>query len=230
MSIHRDHVAQLLESLADTFDEVVAGAEVEPRTALRTIDRTLADTVHTRPETLHLQLEQGIEGADPRVAAEIGRLLDVRAQLADQLGDAELADRSHRLSIRALRHGLGASFHDTASGDEVPAERLRTILRDVRTAEVLTTDTIASAWRELFEFEADRQHYPKAEDCLFHALRLTPDPQPIVEDGLDFYDRLLELPDEVLERRGLPRDEVEDARAELEERRASLATSGGEHD
>ncbi len=216
MVLHQSHIMQLVESLADTFDEVAVGAEVEPGEALRTIDSALSDAFKTRPETLNMQIEHGLEEIDPRVAAEVGRLLEARTEIAEQLGDSELADRSHALATRALLEGAHTSFHETEAETASPAEMLRGMLRDTRTAEVLTTEMIAEAWRVLFEVEADRQHFPKAEDCLFHAIRLTPDPQPIVEDGLDFYDRLIELPDEVLERRGLPRDEVEEARAELE--------------
>jgi len=75
---------------------------------------------------------------------------------------------------------------------------------------------MAEAWKTLFHIEADRQRFPKAEDYLFHAIDLAEDPKSVLEAGLKFYRRLEKLPDEVLERRNLPRDEVEAALDELE--------------
>ncbi|MFB6375963.1 MAG: DUF6483 family protein, partial [Bradymonadaceae bacterium] len=77
---------------------------------------------------------------------------------------------------------------------------LADLLRQERIAHVLDRSELAEAWRVLFELEADRDHYSFAEDYLFHAVDLAPAPAALIQRGLDFYERLLELPDpELLE-------------------------------
>ena len=57
--------------------------------------------------------------------------------------------------------------------------------------------------------------YDDAEDAVFEAVDDLPDESAPVDAGIAFYQRLLALPDEDLERGGLPRDEVKSSLAEL---------------
>jgi len=221
MAVRRDSIMQMVQQLAETFEEVAAGDPADPGKTLGRIDRALADAFRTRPETLHLQIDHGIEEIDERLAAEVGRLLVVRADVAEAVDEADLAGRSRTFAFRALLSGATVSFHapDGEQLDETPLDQLRTLLRDPAVARELPAARMAEAWETIFEIERDRQHFPAAEDALFHAVELTPDPGDVLRAGIRFYERLLDLPDEVLERRDLPRQEVREGLRDLENRR-----------
>ena len=217
---------QLVEKLAESYDEVSEAADIDPPDALQTIDRALAEAFRARPETLHLQIDQGIEEIDERLAAEVGRLMVVRTDVAARLENAGLSLKSRRYACRSLLQGIQTTFHPTDHGDDqTPVEMLRGLLREEATGEVLSREELAEAWRTIFELERDRQHFPLAEDALFHTLTLTPDPGDVLRAGIQFYERLLRLPDDVLERRGLPREEVRAGLVELEDRREDASTA-----
>lgn len=223
MPLERSAIMKKVEALADTFQQVTADDDLGPGESLQMLDRALADAFRARPETLHLQIDHGIEEIDERLAAEVGRLFVVRAEVADAVDDADLARESRTYAFRALLSGAKMSFH-TPEGEELdettPLDTLRTLLRDPRVAEALSSERIAEAWRRIFEIERERQHFPAAEDALFHAVDLTPDPGDVIRAGIRFYERLLKLPDEVLERRELPRQEVREGFRDLKARRS----------
>lgn len=222
MPVQRDSIMQMVQQLADTFEQVTADDDADPGDTLLQIDRALADAFRARPETLHLQIDHGIEEIDERLAAEVGRLFVVRSEVADAVDDPELAQRSRTFAFRALLSGAAMSFHSPEGEelDESPLDQLRTLLRDPRVAEALSPGRIGEAWRKIFEIERDRQHFPAAEDALFHAVDLTPDPGDVIRAGIRFYERLLDLPDDVLERRELPRQEVREGLQDLKDRRS----------
>ena len=218
MPVRRDYIMRMVEKLAGTFEEIVAEGDAGEREDLQRIDRALAEAFRARPETLHLQIDHGIEEIDERLAAEVGRLLELRTRVADGLGNADLSERSLRFAFRSLVQGAEMSFHDAERGDKTPLDLLRDVLRSDRTARIMPTDDIAEAWRVVFRIEAERQHFPQAEDALFLALDIGGDPIELIREGVRFYERLTDLPDQVLERRGLPRAEVDEALKELRRR------------
>jgi hypothetical protein len=83
-------------------------------------------------------------------------------------------------------------------------------------AELLETPT---RQRLLHYWEASGR-YALAEDRLFEWLEENPGDFALLAEGLAYYRRLLERTDEVLTAGGLPRPEVEEGLAELEERAA----------
>ena len=213
MVVQRDIIMRMVERLADAFDEVVAEGSSGDHESIARIDQALADAFRARPETLHLEVNREIDDLDGRMAAEAGRLLVVRSRIADRLGRAELSSRSLEFALRSLVQAADQTFQ---TGESTPSELLRDLLRGDETAEVLSDAEIAEGWFVVFEAEADRQNLTAAEDALFAGLELAGWPDQRVRHGLRFYERVAELPDEVLERRGLPRTEVEEAVAELE--------------
>ena len=215
MAIRRDSIMQMVRKIAQTYEEIVAEGQPDKRATLEQIDQALAEAFRSRPETLHLQVDHGIDDIDERLAAEVGRMFVLRANVAEELGNAELSETSFEFAVRSLLEAAELSFHGAVDDDETPLDLLRDLVRSDEAAEVMTPDEIAEIWRIAFRIEADRQHFTDAEDALFHALDLADAPDPIVREGIDFYERLLELPDEVLERRDLPREEVESALDEL---------------
>lgn len=221
MVVERGSIMKLVQQLADAYQQVTTD-DSTPRESLRRIDGALADAFRARPETLHLQIDHGIEEIDERLAAEVGRLFVVRSEIAETVDDPELAQRSRMFAFRALVSGAAMSFHspDGEKLDEAPLDQLRILLRDPRITEALSARQLADTWTEIFEIERDRQHFPAAEDALFHAVELTPDPGDVIRVGIRFYERLLDLPDDVLERRELPRREVRTGLRDLKARRS----------
>ncbi len=223
MVIRADSIMQMVRKLAGTYQELVAEGHPDKRANLEQLDRALGDAFRARPETLHMQVDNAIGDIDERIAAEAGRLFVVRTRLADELGHADLSEKSLEFALRSLLEGARTSFHDVDGDGEAqktPLDLLRELLRTDRAAEVMAPDEIAEAWRAAFRIEADRQHFPEAEDALFHALELADAPTDLLDEGLEWYERLRQLPDDVLERRGLPRPEVDSAIDELRARRS----------
>lgn len=66
--------------------------------------------------------------------------------------------------------------------------------------------------------------YAKAENALFEMLEAEPAQGGLIEFGMQFYQRLLHKSDEALELGNLPRTEVKAGLAELEARRAKVAS------
>lgn len=221
MVIQADSILQMVRKMAQTYEELVAEGQPDKRATLEQIDQALADAFRARPETLRMQVDHGIDEIDERLAAEVGRLFLLRADVTDELGRADLSEASLEFACRSLLEAAELSFHGADPEDATPLDLLRDLARSDRAVEVMSPDEIAEIWRVAFRIEADRQHFPEAEDALFHALELTGDTDDLLQAGIDFYERLAELPDEVLERRELPRDEVESALDELRRRRES---------
>lgn len=209
---------QLVEKMAETTEEITAAGTQNPSKSLQQIENALAEAFRARPETLQLQIDHHIDDLDERLSAEVGRLMVLRTDVAAKLDDSNLSERSRRFAYRSLLEGAEVSFYGAQGTDleQTPVGMLRDLLREEETADVLSREEMAEAWRAIFEIERERQHFPKAEDALFHAVDLAADPSDVIRAGLRFYERLSKLPDELLERRGLPREEVESGRAELE--------------
>jgi len=70
----------------------------------------------------------------------------------------------------------------------------------------------------LFRYHERMGKYAEAEDELYHLLAEAPDDESLIEAGIAFYERLLQLKDHELLIGGLPRDEVQAGLAELEAR------------
>jgi hypothetical protein len=218
MVIRADSILQMVRKIAETYQELVSEGAPDKRATLEQIDQALGDAFRARPETLHMEVDQRIENLDDRLAAEVGRLFVVRAEVAEKLGHADLSDKSLELALRGLLEGAQSSFHGGDDEDETPIDLLRDLVRSDQAAEVMSADELAEVWAVAFRIEADRQHFPEAENALFHALEVADEPDALADEGLEWLDRLLELPDEVLEERGLPRDEVQAAIEELSTR------------
>ena len=77
--------------------------------------------------------------------------------------------------------------------------------------------------RRVFEYLALKGDFAAAEDRLFDLLEQSPD-DALLDAGLEFYERLLTLPDDELSAGNLPRDEVEESLASLQATRQEALT------
>ncbi|QDG50937.1 hypothetical protein FIV42_09385 [Persicimonas caeni] len=215
MAIRQDFILRMIEQLAEAFGRIFAGDKVDDeQKALFEIEGALAKTFRTRRELLFMNPEDNIEEFDPRLSAEVGRMFLEHARLSASQGQSSASERSYALGIKCLRNAIG---EDLSHSDQTSTDLMRELLRSQRITTVLSADDMAETWRDIFEEEARLQHYPAAEDALFHAIDLADDPADHVRRGIRFFENLLKLPDEVLDEADLPRVEVEEALDELRE-------------
>jgi hypothetical protein len=215
MAIQQNAILQMVEILADAFEENIA-ADIDEDRALFAIEEALAEVFRTRRELLFMRPEEMIEEFDPRLAAEVGRLFYEHSRISESQGHAEASAYSYALSVQALRMSVGQSL---SRSQEDATDLMRRMLRSERILTVLDAEQMAETWRDIFEHEARSQHHALAEDALFHAIDLSAEPTDHIRRGLRHYDKLLKLPDDVLEEGGLTRAEAEQAARELQKLR-----------
>ena len=216
MSFHDDYFRRLLEELADTGKERVVDERrgEDRKDTLRNVDRELAERHRFHPERLRSTLDDAIVDGEEPVADNLDQLFEMRTALCRQLERSALDEEVVFFLIRSVYVGTLRTIQRGRTPSP-PTQLLADLLRQERIAHVLDRSELAEAWRALFELEADRDHFSFAEDYLFHAVRTAPYAEDLVQRGLDFYERILALPDEQLERGGLDRAEAERARWEL---------------
>ncbi len=216
MGIRQDFLLRMLEELADAFERIFKDNEQvdDEERALFEIEGLLAEVFRTRRELLFMRPEEFIEDFDPRLAAEVGRLFLKHSELSAAQGDEHAAQRSFALAIQCMRGGLGQELSHYDGGSN---ELMRELLRSRQTTTVMSAEEMADTWRNIFEIEARRQHYPEAEDALFSAIDMADDPSDHVARGIRFFEALQKLPDELLEERGFPRRDVDEALEDLRE-------------
>lgn len=219
MSFHDDYFRRLLEELSESGKERVVEERHydDRRDTLRTVDQALADKHRFHPERLNSTLDRAIVEAEDPLSENLDDLFEMRTTVCRRLERSDLDEEVVFFLIRSVYVGTQRLLQRGRTPSP-PAQLMAELLRQERIAHVLDRVELAEAWRVLFELEADRDHYSFAEDYLFHAVRLAPQPDALIQRGLDFYERLLELPDDRLEAGDLTRREAERARWELLEK------------
>ena len=214
MIIQNRHLEKALNDLSSAYESVPGeDHEYEDHSiALAIIERVLADVLHTKPELLPLVNATDIEPLDYRVKAHVGRILFVRAQLLYEMDELDFAAQSARLSCQAFRETLSFEFEDE---DRYAANHLHQLMtRDVATV-AFRPDEVGESYELLFDYYVEFELFDRAEDMLFHALELRDRPHALLQRGLAFYDDLASRDTRVLQKRGLPRHEVNQGRREI---------------
>ena len=215
MAFRDDYFRHILEQLEESGEERVAeDRRGELPDNLERIDCDLAEYHRTRPQLLHMTLDGAVLSGDRPVSDRLDELYSLRTALCRHLEGSELGEETVFSLMRSIYVGTQEQIARRREPDR-PSDLLAHILRQERTAHMLTRRQIVEAWRVLFELEADRGNWASAEDYLFHAVRLSKGAGELVERGLDFYQRLLELSDEEIRKGGLTRQEADRARWDL---------------
>ncbi len=136
----------------------------------------------------------------------IAALLDAEAWVQETVGQD-----SSKAQLKALDLYLEAALANVGADDI--HER---IARLTKPLEVFVLPE-ATEWR-LFHYEVKREEFDKAETRLFELLGTSTDTQKVTTQGQAFYKHLLNLKDDVLEKGGLPRAEVEEGYATFKAR------------
>ncbi|HUZ03673.1 MAG TPA: DUF6483 family protein [Thermomicrobiaceae bacterium] len=215
--IGRDYILRLIEQLGEVVNAVLATAgrlrdNGELNQADAVIDAALQrlfglslEATETLPsETLLalLRLNQPSSTDEPLVAIRItgmARLIEAAADISVDAGDQDLADQQR---IKALQLHL-AVLTDEEPGFPAAANAVDPLLEQVADHE-LPVPTKEQLWQH-FEHVG---HYAKAEDWMFHLLDDEQAGGDVPDRAMFFYQRLLALGDEELERGNLPREEV----------------------
>jgi hypothetical protein len=139
----------------------------------------------------------------------IAALLDAEAWVHETVGQD-----SSEAQLKALDLYLEAALVNVGADDiHERIARLTQTLQDFVLPE-------ATEWR-LFHYDVKRQHFDQAETRLFEVLERRGITEKAMSQGNAFYKHLLRQSDEVLEKGGLPRGEVEEGYAAFKERLAS---------
>jgi hypothetical protein len=136
----------------------------------------------------------------------IAALLDAEAWVHETTGQD-----SSEARLKALDLYLEAALANVGADDI--HERI------ARTAKTLQDFILpeATEWR-LFHYEVKREQFDKAETRLFEILGTSSETEKVSAQGHAFYKHLLNLNDDVLEKGGLPRAEVEEGYATFKTR------------
>jgi hypothetical protein len=226
--IQRDYILRIIEELGQTLAYVIglrsAGKQQEARAEIsQTLERLIGFDLRAIGEMpLEKLLAMVRFSLSTRATpAETAGLLSLLSELtrtgADMLeapGDLEQRDA---LRLRALHLRLAAVLeNDDTTRATRAAPELDTLLEQLAEYE-LPLGAKDQLWR-VYELAGE---YGKAENWLFDLLEdeRMQDGHIALKRGLTFYDRILALPDAVLETGGLPRAEAEAGRDDLLSRR-----------
>ena len=209
--IKNDYIMRLIEQFARLVSRLMGMRDVhayqEALRLLRDESRRLVGVDGTMLELLDLpSLRRTLHSPERIVIA--GRILEEMAGI-QRLDDESTRATANSVKAVALYADVLRSDPDVLDGDIM--QRARTIVDTLGESDLTWDDLFAL----LSAFESLGQ-YDRAEDALWKLVESGFDKERVVEAGLDFYNRLLELDDAALIAGNLPWNEVIDGRAEWE--------------
>lgn len=207
-----DALGKLLGQLLKLKDEgKYADALTELRTGCKKLTGLDIDTVSGLPEPTLLMMLGG--GNSVRDFLEVGKCVTLSALLREQAGLYRL-ERREDAAVAAERKALmlltEALIHEPSLRRAEYRERVDALAASLKSTGQLSPATL----HRLFRYQEGVGDFAHAEDALY-ALRDAGGSPGLRTEALAFYGRLLALPDADLETGGLPREEVEEALAEL---------------
>lgn len=208
-----------LSALVGATGDVVEAKELSQRAIelvdeLRSEDDTNADGLavgaYQNMALLHGR-EEKWEDADYMLdkAVELARELSDRG---DQMALPQAAQAAQRLSVMLFE----AREFDRALRWGVEAEELAESAYEIHGEPVLNIYVISQI--NLISFHEQMGSFADAEDALWKALDVAGDHEDILRRGLAFYENCRKHADSKLEAGNLPREEVEDGLADLQQR------------
>jgi len=210
----RDYILTLIEQ----YSRFVARLVFLRETAR--YDQAYSEIDHFLKEVFGLSLDDVLKMNDEAIVAHLSEqggadirgmvtLADILKEAGDLYARQEREGHASRAYIRALElnlHAIGDGSYDHSF--DLPAKV------DALLCRMADDDIPAPIRRKLFPFLERQRRYADAEDLLFDLI--SSGDRSVIAEGLAFYDRLMKLGDEELERGNLPRDEVREGQKELE--------------
>ncbi len=213
--LRKGYLERQIEGLSEVLAKVlrlkgandVAGALTEVRGACKRLSGMDIDTMVALPdETLLSLFTSGYGGQGVARCLVAATLLREQAGLHENQGQEHIARRGREKALLLFLESL-------LREDELRTDEYRTYIEGLRSqlSDSPLSDAVQYRLFAYFEIFGDYGH---AEDALY-ALREADYPDASAE-AIAFYRRLLEKTDAALIAGGLPRDEVEEALADLE--------------
>ncbi|MBW7455679.1 DUF6483 family protein [Paenibacillus sepulcri] len=215
----RDFFMRMIEQMTDVARQVMGlRREGKPEEALLIIDdmldkqfrlngrliRSLSDS-----DLLRIMTTNGV--VETANLHAIALLMKEEAAIYDEQG---LPEKSYPVRLKALQLFMRLSLLDSPPMPRTPSEEALELLPKLDAYE-LPEETKAL----IYEWHDADKRYDQAENMMYELLE---DGALSAEEALSFYQRLLLLPDELLEAGGLPRDEVKDGQRSVMNREVGL--------
>ncbi|MGG7179286.1 DUF6483 family protein [Clostridium paraputrificum] len=102
------------------------------------------------------------------------------------------------------------AYEEDDSVDKKYLDDAEKMIEDLRQYELTLEDD-----KRIFTIYELLNKFDRAEDMLFYMLKINNNSEDIIKEGLDFYKRLKEKPEEILEEGNLPLEEIEDSILQL---------------
>ena len=136
----------------------------------------------------------------------LGELLCLQGFVCQSTGDEEGQIRYYLKSIDALNE----AFNEDSDIEK------RYFQDGIHISDLLSTyDLTINENKKIFKFYEIVGKYDKAEDILFYMIKKSNKDNSVVAVGINYYERLKNLSDEILEAGNLSREEIEDSYKEL---------------
>ena len=213
--IRRDYFIKLVQELSAVLLRIVSlKAQREYAAALHEIDCALEKYLGLKPEEALSDNLDHVLSLCGREGGPISESLNILAEVFYEQSEIFKIQQDAAGERRAGLLSLGLYLEAIRSGT-VSLDMLKKIdgLIESVADEPLPTPVL----RRLFGYLEDRGLYAKAEDVLYDWLER--EESNAIEQGLAFYTRLLDKPDEELAHGNLPRAEVLEGQRKLVQRR-----------
>ncbi len=213
--LERDYILRLFQMLGQAVSRIVFFKETKDYAeALAEVNKAVPAVLGLNMEMIELMPASGMKdllGSDPALLHSkmyaAGALLKEKAEI---LGLQEKTDESAVLYMKSL----GFLMDDVAvlanREDDKEIRTIDYVLDKLREFEIPTETK-----KKIVLYQEVIGRYDKAENMIFEILD---EDAGYLNDGISFYKRLLLKPDADLESGGLPRKEVDESLAELQDR------------
>lgn len=217
----KDYLVRMIEEMSQVIGTVITKLRKERKQqeALQSLEELLsglhmpgAKLLTSLPEDNIIQMISTGGSIEPDRLAAVGMILKERGEILEEFGSGQegLNTRLKALYLLLKSHELGANpkVIDYPSAVQELVNSFRTFC--------LPSPTLLL----LHKYYVDLGHYDLAENALYDLFEVGE--KDTRQLGFLFYERLLELPEELLESGGLPIDEVKDGLQTWKERHLPL--------
>ncbi|GGD75801.1 DUF6483 family protein [Paenibacillus nasutitermitis] len=215
----RDYFMRMIEQMTEVVRQVAGlRREGKPEEALLIINDMLDKRFRlngklirsmSESDLLRIMTTNGV--VETANLHAIALLMKEEAEIYDE---QELGERSYPVRLKALKLFLHLALLDSPPMPRKPSDEALELLGKLDAYE-LPEET---KWL-IFEWHDADHRYDQAENILYELLE---DGALSQEEALSFYQRLLLLPDDLLESGGLPREEVLDGQRSIINREVGL--------
>ena len=213
--IRQDYIMRMIEQLVRVLVEAAALKKAHKYTeALLTIDQALQQLsgfdskfVNSLPDDSLIALLKTGDALDADKCIIVADLLDIEGDIYEVQGQLE---ESYYRHLKALNLFLAAFLSRTQTNLPHHFGQIEPIVEKLEPYD-LPLETKHSLW----QYYEQVGRYAQAEDLLYELIEVEPGSKEMIEQGISFYQRLLQKSNQELATGNLPRAEIEEGLAEL---------------